>query len=100
MPPITLYCGPGPERMLSGIMAAASVAAEAGTDNAAVAVAATIKIVLLRMTDLLVMVDASTTPPAVARSRGATPVAEPRPQYGLSSRAPKFQTSFKFRFGR
>ena len=28
--PMTAYCGPGPERMLSGVVAAAIVAADAG----------------------------------------------------------------------
>ena len=35
---MTLYCGPGPERMLSGVVAAAIVAAEAAADNVAAAV--------------------------------------------------------------
>ena len=33
MAPMTLYCGPGPERMLSGVVAAATIAAEAGIDT-------------------------------------------------------------------
>jgi hypothetical protein len=52
--PTTPYCGPGPERMLSGVMAEATLAAEAGLDSAAAAVMAAKKIVLLYcMTDLL-----------------------------------------------
>jgi hypothetical protein len=51
--------------MLSGVMAETSVAADAGTDKAAAAVMAALKIVFLNcMTDLPVLVDACVTRPA------------------------------------
>jgi hypothetical protein len=50
-----LYCGPGPERMLRGVMAVATVCAKAGAiDRAVPAAAAATKIIFLNcMTGLL-----------------------------------------------
>ena len=70
-----LYCGPGPERMLSGVVAAAIVAAEAEAeaDKVAAAVSAAIKIVLLNYMahGLRVMLDACVTRRTHARSEVA-----------------------------
>jgi hypothetical protein len=41
--------GPGPDRMLSGVMADATMAAEAGANNAAALTAATNSVLLNRM---------------------------------------------------
>src|SRR5665213_1826641 len=50
MAPTTLYCGPGPERMLSGVTAAPMVAAVAVPDNITADRAARISIRLVCMT--------------------------------------------------
>src|SRR5690242_17951395 len=55
MAPTMLYCGPGPERMLSGVVAAAIVAADAGAESGAAAKAANRTMLLVRMTVLLVL---------------------------------------------
>jgi hypothetical protein len=72
MAPMTLYCGPGPERMLSGVMAVAMVAAEADVERAAAVMAATKTVLLNCMTDLLVLVTACVTPRAAALFRQCT----------------------------
>src|SRR5664279_3316093 len=70
--PMTPYCGPGPERMLSGVIAEATVAAEAALDSAAATVMAAKKIVFLYcMIDLLLMLDACVRRHALARSEVA-----------------------------
>src|SRR5262249_36098405 len=47
MVPMMLYCGPGPDRTLRGVMAVATVSAETGTATAALSVRADTKNVLL-----------------------------------------------------
>src|ERR1041385_65836 len=49
--PVTGYCGPGPERTLSGITADATIAAEAAEVTATAAAAKSV--VLIRIADLL-----------------------------------------------
>src|SRR5512135_3340592 len=70
MAPMTLYCGPGPERILSGIIAAASVAAEADADIGAIAATDKMTMLLMCMTVLLVL-NNFVTPAARASSSAA-----------------------------
>jgi hypothetical protein len=59
MTPMTPYCGPGPERMLSVAVAVAVVAADAMVDKAAVAIAATSMAFLLCMVACLLFEECS-----------------------------------------
>jgi len=63
MTPTTGYCGPGPDRMLSGVVAEAIVAAEADVDSAAAVASTATEIALRKALSLSPYGVKSRTPP-------------------------------------